>query len=98
MTTQVFFMRAIEIGGWLLVVACFAGATRGDEPLQVTSHRDQLVMTRGASPVARYVFRDEQVLRPYFTALHAPSGAEVTRAHPPREGIDPADHATMHPG
>ncbi len=73
----------------------FAG---GDDPLRVVSEKHQLVITRGTRPVAKYVFSDEQVLRPYFTALHAPSGAEVTRRHPPREGTDAADHATMHPG
>jgi putative membrane-bound dehydrogenase-like protein len=44
-----------------------------------------------------YVFSDPQVLRPYFQNLHAPSGVQVTRTHPPAAG-DAADHATMHPG
>jgi hypothetical protein len=38
------------------------------------------------------------VRRPFFSALHAPGGIEVTRPHPPRTGIDPTDHADMHPG
>jgi alpha-glucuronidase/polygalacturonase len=48
--------------------------------------------------VATYVYEDPQILRPYFTALKAPSGVEVTRRHPPRKDVDSDDHATMHPG
>jgi hypothetical protein len=89
----------MKLCGWLLVISCCcAGPASGDEPLQVTSEKNQVVVSRGGKPVARYVFRDQHVLRPYFTALHAPGGSEVTRRHPPREGVDPADHATMHPG
>ena len=44
------------------------------------------------------MFADRAILRPYFTRVHAPSGVQVTRAHPPRPGIDAIDHDTMHPG
>lgn len=70
----------------------------GQEPLRVAADERQVAVTCGDRPVARFVFRDEQVLRPYFTALHTPGGAEVTRRHPPREGTDATDHAAMHPG
>jgi hypothetical protein len=48
--------------------------------------------------VATYVYEDPDILRPYFTALKAPSGVQVTRHHPPQKGLDADDHATMHPG
>jgi hypothetical protein len=44
------------------------------------------------------VFRDENILRPYFCNVHAPGGVHVTRRHPPRSGQDATDHDTMHPG
>jgi hypothetical protein len=59
---------------------------------------DQLRITVGGEPMATYVFRDEKVLRPFFTHACAPGGIEVTRRFPPVEGSDPTDHATMHPG
>ncbi|MBN2132397.1 MAG: PmoA family protein [Sedimentisphaerales bacterium] len=49
-------------------------------------------------PVATYVYEDREIFRPYFKGLHAPNGAAVTRNHPPQKGIDPDDHASMHPG
>ncbi len=50
------------------------------------------------SPVAVYVYRDEQIPRPYFTDLRAPDGVEVTRHYPPRPHVDLSDHPTFHPG
>lgn len=49
-------------------------------------------------PVATYVFRDDKILRPYFTHLHSSDGVLVTRKHPPIAGQDAVDHDTMHPG
>ena len=69
-----------------------------DEPFGIAKEERRLVITAGTRPVATYVFADDTILRPYFTAVHAPAGAEVTRRHPPREGVDATDHATMHPG
>jgi hypothetical protein len=51
----------------------------------------------GDQPFARYVFKDDKTLRPYFTDVRAPNGLQITRNHPPRDG-DAADHADMHPG
>ncbi|CAN5672345.1 hypothetical protein BH24ACI4_BH24ACI4_23960 [soil metagenome] len=58
---------------------------------------DRLSIAHAARPLGDYVFRDPEVLRPHFQNLHAPSGVQVTRRHPPAEG-DATDHATMHPG
>jgi hypothetical protein len=59
---------------------------------------DRVTITDGGRPVAEYVFRDDQILRPYFANVHAPGGIQVTRTHPPAPGVDATDHATMHPG
>jgi putative heme-binding domain-containing protein len=61
-------------------------------------HRpDRLSILHTGRPVTEYVFHDPEILRPYFQNVGAPSGAQVTRTHPPAAG-DAADHATMHPG
>lgn len=59
---------------------------------------EMLALSAGGQPVANYVFKDDRILRPYFSNVHAPGGIQVTRNHPPREGQDATDHATMHPG
>lgn len=48
-------------------------------------------------PAARYVYRDEEIPRPYLAHVRAPCGIQVTRTHPPGKG-DPSDHARLHPG
>ena len=59
---------------------------------------DRLVITHGSNLVAHFVFADTNILRPYFAHVHTPDGIQVTRNHPPITGVDPVDHATMHPG
>jgi len=58
---------------------------------------DRLSILHAGRHFADYVFADPQILRPYFQNLHAPSGVQLTRTHPPGVG-DADDHATMHPG
>jgi len=91
-------VRATEWGMTLFVLATLLSLATGGEPLRVAAEKKQLVISRGTQPVAKYVFADEQIRRPYFMALHTPTGVEVTRHHPPREGTDATDHATIHPG
>lgn len=55
-------------------------------------------ITVAGEPCMTYVYRDDQITRPYFTHLHAPGGVRVSRNHPPIEGVDPADHGDYHPG
>ena len=69
-----------------------------DAELTVTVEDERVVIRAGDQPVATYVFRDPQILRPYFTHVHAPGGVQVTRTHPPRKDVDATDHDTMHPG
>jgi len=60
--------------------------------------QSRILIDIDGTTIATYVFEDPDILRPYFTALKAPSGVQVTRHHPPRKGLDADDHATMHPG
>jgi hypothetical protein len=48
--------------------------------------------------IASYVFEDEQLSRPYFAHVKTLTGKQVTRNHPPQEGLDKLDHADWHPG
>jgi hypothetical protein len=57
-----------------------------------------LGITIGGQPIAEYVFKDDEVRRPYFRHLRTRSGVQVTRNHPPVKGQDLDDHPTMHPG
>lgn len=80
-------------GACVLVLAA-ASATafeveRGEGSLRV--HLEQ-------ESVATYVWKDETISRPFWKDLHAPGGLRVTRNHPPVEGREATDHATMHPG
>lgn len=66
--------------------------------LSFDSQDDRVLIHLGDVQIAEYVFEDEHVLRPYFSHLLTPSGVQVTRTHPPEEGSELSDHATMHPG
>ena len=48
--------------------------------------------------VGTYVHNDPVTLRPFFKNIRTLSGVQVTRNHPPIEGQDDVDHASMHPG
>lgn len=58
----------------------------------------EVVIRLGETSIARYVFDDPQIPRPYFCDVKTHDGIQVTRNHPPIEGIDRTDHATYHPG
>ncbi|HUR59529.1 MAG TPA: PVC-type heme-binding CxxCH protein [Opitutaceae bacterium] len=63
----------------------------------VEMKENSFAITDGGRPVAEYVFKDAETLRPHLRNLFAPDGARITRNHPPLAG-EPSDHATMHPG
>ncbi len=67
---------------------------------QVTTQREAGTITvlDDGKPIVTYGYRDKSVRRPYFANVIAPNRVQVTRSFPPREGIDPTDHDTMHPG
>jgi len=58
----------------------------------------KLLITIGGTAFATYVHEDSKITRPYFAHVRSPAGIQVTRNHPPIEGQDATDHATMHPG
>lgn len=86
-----FFIAALVVSSYLMAAAASAAVVsfeRGEQSLSV------LIDGR---EVAEYVFRDEQILRPYFRNLRTLSGTQVTRNAPPL-ATDLNDHPTMHPG
>jgi len=67
--------------------------------LDVDRHEDRVAILDDAGRTAAvFTFGDPVVGRPALRDLHAPGGAMVTRPCPLRPGIDPDDHATLHPG
>ncbi|MBM3334837.1 PmoA family protein [Candidatus Sumerlaeota bacterium] len=66
--------------------------------VKFTEEPGKVTVTIGKEHVAAYVYGDSAIGRPYFSNVRAPGGIQVTRNHPPIEGKDPTDHATMHPG
>jgi hypothetical protein len=64
----------------------------------VEQQADRLLISLDGSPITDFVFNDKKILRPYFANLRLTSGLQVTRNHPPIEGVDDIDHDTMHPG
>ena len=78
----------------LLTTPAFAG-----EPLSFEEHPDRVELRWGDKPFATYVYRDEQILRPYFANVRTRAGVRVTRSLPPSaEQGESTDHGTMHPG
>ena len=73
-------------------------AARQPVKFHVTSGEDSLDIRLGDQSIATYYFRHRDVTRPFFAHVRTPSGIQVTRNFPPIEGVDPTDHATMHPG
>ncbi len=63
-----------------------------------SSQPGKLSITLAGQPFAEYVYQDSQIPRPYFTAVHAPNGGQVTRPQPPDPQLDIADHPLFHPG
>src|SRR5688572_25488530 len=76
----------------------FTAEAQSESPVSFDQKAGSLAIKIEGRPLATYVWNDPSVLRPYFTRLHAPHGQQVTRNHPPVEGRDATDHATMHPG
>jgi hypothetical protein len=76
-----------------------SGAVCADASEVGFERREHSVVVRiGDQPVATYVFQDRQVQRPYMAHVRTRSGKQVTRNHPPQEGVDAMDHARLHPG
>jgi len=82
----------------LLLLMVFCSRARADERVTFDAGKDQVAIAIDGKPLARYVFHDDKILRPYLSDVHAPGGAQVTRNLPPVAGVDAIDHDTMHPG
>jgi hypothetical protein len=83
----------------LLFAVILTGAvSAADGRFEVEEKSDHLAISHAGKPVADFVFADKKILRPYFANVHAPSGLQVTRNHPPVAGRDAEDHAENHPG
>jgi putative membrane-bound dehydrogenase-like protein len=64
----------------------------------VDEKKDRLHISLDGKPIVDFVFQDKQILRPYFANARLVNGVQVTRNHPPIQGVDAMDHDTMHPG
>ena len=95
--------------GLLALIAAPCAVAQGgtDEPMKEDAAAPEvsfqhqpgkLLISVGGEPFAAYVYEDAKIRRPYFAHVKAPSGVQATRNHPPIEGVDAADHDTMHPG
>ena len=84
------------IPAWCVVL--FSVNIAAAAPVFTTEDQPGSVSIRSRNGVVmRYVYKDEEIARPYFCDVHTPAGIQVTRNHPPQAG-DPQDHATYHPG
>src|SRR5690606_13932216 len=85
---------------WVLVALLIAWpSTTPAEGAWSADHSDGALRMRwDGKPVARYVYNDPVIARPYFADLCAPSGVQVTRTHPPVAGADRMYHPEFHPG
>lgn len=93
LSPAVAFVRIAVAAGAILAVAPRAVG------LELDRREDRLVIRDEAGRIAAaFTFGDPLVGRPAIRDLHAPGGVMVTRPCPIRAGIDPDDHATMHPG
>lgn len=102
MTSRLSAQQFADLAVWLSGLTAPVGA--GPVPAKpATSTRidrrdDRLILSDEDGVIGEYVFRDPQILRPYFAGLRSVSGLQLTRNHPPVAGQDAVDHETMHPG
>ncbi|MEY4395101.1 MAG: hypothetical protein RL595_2350 [Planctomycetota bacterium] len=90
------FMRQILISCFTFL--CFAVGFSFGQDFSFTEKPGSIQFLLNNKPLLEYVYEDKDIARPYFARVHAGNGNQITRSHPPVQGVDPADHATMHPG
>ncbi len=87
---------------WALIFGVLATSWTAAHAQEFALNRtdDRLEIRYNGMPVATYVFRDEQISRPYFSNVFAPNGEQVTRRHPTDPVVNKGndDHDTYHPG
>ena len=84
--------------GITLWIVCPIVADEGVPSVTFEQRNHEVVIRVADQPVASYVFRDTETLRPYFAHVKTLRGTQVTRNHPPIMDKDSEDHKTMHPG
>ncbi len=90
-------MRRCAIWAASLLLSAWA-AQGAESPVRFEQESGALRIFVDDNLFARYVYEDPKIPRPYFCDVHAPNGVQVTRNNPPVEGVDPTDHADLHPG
>jgi len=70
----------------------------GADRLAFHSLEDRLQIGLDGESIVDFVFRDKNILRPYFSNAKLSQGRLLTRNHPPIPGTDAVDHDRMHPG
>ncbi len=86
------FSFSLLLGSWN------SSTTADDQRVQLVQAKDELRVSIGSQLVARYVYRDDLIPRPYLCDVCTLDGTQVTRNHPPRDVEDLTDHPTYHPG
>lgn len=79
----------------IFVLTTFATAA---DPLRLEDGEGKLTIHHRDVPLAVYVYKDAEILRPYFCQVKSLTGRSITRSHPPKAGAEAVDHPTMHPG
>jgi hypothetical protein len=93
------FMLRLAAALAILLAPHFLSAAELNSPEVLFQQIDGgLRVVIGGQTIAEYVYRGEQILRPYFKHLCTLSGMQVTRNSPPIKPGDLDDHPTMHPG
>ena len=82
----------------LLWAALSNFSSAAEKSVSIKKSGTEVTVSAGDQPIVKYVYRDDQIPRPYFKDLKTSSGVQVSRNHPPRPNVDPEDHAEFHPG
>jgi putative membrane-bound dehydrogenase-like protein len=79
-------------------VTAVGDSSADPDGFSVQRQEDRLLISLAGRAIAEFVFDDDEILRPYFSNIRLHNGLQVTRTHPPVEGVDATDHQSMHPG
>jgi hypothetical protein len=98
--------RSSLVHCWFQRFAVFVASTAGaacpgkaaEPQVSFQAAPGSVIISIDGEPFTTFVYQDKAISRPYFAHIKAPGGIQVTRNHPPVEGVDSPDHATFHPG
>lgn len=87
------------VASFILFMGVAVGDAMGESPsIAIETGKGKITFQIDGKAFADFVYEDQATTRPYLAHVKAPSGFQVTRNHPPKEGVDPLDHETLHPG